>query len=42
LHQQCERYSTAFFMKQMSGVRKPLPPIPTHLMVRQFPESLAA
>lgn len=34
---QCRRAGAAFFMKQMSGVRKPLPPIPPHLMVRQFP-----
>ena len=35
---QCQRSgASAFFMKQMSGVRKPLPPIPPHLMVREFP-----
>jgi protein gp37 len=37
LREQCAEIGTAFFMKQMSGVRKPLPPIPPHLMVRQFP-----
>jgi hypothetical protein len=26
----------------MSGIRKPLPPIPPHLMLRQFPKALAA
>lgn len=34
----CERSDIAFFMKQMSGVRKPLPPIPPHLLIRQFPQ----
>jgi protein gp37 len=37
LRGQCEAGGVAFFMKQMSGVRKPLPPIPPHLMLRQFP-----
>ena len=39
---QCEATSTAFFAKQMGGVRKPFPEIPPHLMVREFPEALAA
>jgi protein gp37 len=43
LKRQCEDALVPFFMKQMSGVRKPLPPIPQHLMLRQFPaEALAA
>lgn len=42
LRQQCKSANVAFFMKQMSGVRKPLPPIPAKLMVRQFPEAAAA
>lgn len=43
LREQCaEVEGTAFFMKQMSGVRKPLPPIPPHLMVREFPKAIAA
>lgn len=40
LRQQCQDSNTPFFMKQMSGVRKPLPPIPPHLLVRQFPTAL--
>jgi protein gp37 len=42
LKAQCAASGVAFFMKQMSGVRKPLPPIPEHLMVREFPEARAA
>mgnify|MGYP003532743577 CR=1 FL=1 len=34
---QCARAGTAFFMKQMGGVRKPFAPIPDDLMIRQFP-----
>jgi protein gp37 len=34
----CRAAGTAFFMKQMSGVRRPLPPVPAHLMVREFPK----
>jgi protein gp37 len=42
LKRQCADAGMAFFMKQMSGIRKPLPPIPPHLMLRQFPKALAA
>jgi protein gp37 len=41
LRDQCANAGTAFFMKQMSGVRKPLPPIPEDLMVREFPRLTA-
>ncbi|MGP9819242.1 phage Gp37/Gp68 family protein [Salinarimonas sp. NSM] len=37
LRDQCAAAGVPFFMKQMSGVRKPLPPIPDDLMVREFP-----
>jgi protein gp37 len=38
IRDQCKAAGTAFFMKQMSGVRKPLPPIPDDLMIREMPE----
>jgi protein gp37 len=41
LKAQCEAANVAFFMKQMSGVRKPLPPIPPRLMLREFPKVAA-
>lgn len=34
---QCSAAGTAFFMKQMGGRRRPLPPIPADLMVRELP-----
>jgi protein gp37 len=34
----CARVGTAFFMKQMTGLK----PIPQHLMVRQFPPALSS
>jgi protein gp37 len=37
LRDQCEVAGIAFFMKQMSGSKRPLPPIPADLMVRQWP-----
>lgn len=37
LRDQCKAEGVAFFMKQMSGARKPLPPIPDDLMIREFP-----
>jgi protein gp37 len=37
LRDQCAAAGVAFFMKQMSGNRKPLPPIPDDLMIREFP-----
>lgn len=38
LRDQCRQDGVAFFMKQMSGTRKPLPPIPDDLQVREFPQ----
>ncbi|MEM9236784.1 MAG: phage Gp37/Gp68 family protein [Verrucomicrobiota bacterium] len=38
LRDECRRTGTAFFMKQMGGVRKPFPEIPSDLMIREFPE----
>lgn len=37
LHFRCSEAGVPFFMKQMSGKRKPLPEIPEDLMVREFP-----
>lgn len=37
LRDQCEASGVPFFMKQMGGVRKPFPPIPDDLNIRQFP-----
>ena len=37
LRDQCKAGSAAFFMKQMGGKRKPFPPIPDDLMIREFP-----
>lgn len=37
IRDQCAAAGTAFFMKQTAGARKPLPPIPGDLMIRQFP-----
>ncbi len=37
IRDQCAAAGTAFFMKQMHGVRKPLPPIPDDLKIRQMP-----
>ncbi|MGI9354839.1 MAG: DUF5131 family protein [Rhizobiaceae bacterium] len=37
LRDQCAAANVPFFMKQMGGTRKPFPPIPDDLMVRQFP-----
>lgn len=34
----CAENGVAFFFKQMGGVRKPFPPIPDDLMIRQFPK----
>lgn len=38
LRDQCAAAGVAFFMKQMGGSRRPLPPIPDDLMVREFPK----
>lgn len=38
LRDDCAKASVAFFMKQMGGKRKPFPPIPEDLMIREFPE----
>lgn len=38
LREQCRETGTAFFMKQMGGKRKPFPPIPDDLLLREFPE----
>lgn len=37
LRDQCADAKISFFMKQMGGKRKPFPPIPDDLMVREFP-----
>jgi protein gp37 len=37
LRDQCHSASVPFFMKQMGGARKPFPPIPGDLMIRQLP-----
>lgn len=37
LRDDCAATGKDFFMKQMSGTRKPLPPIPNDLAIRQFP-----
>lgn len=37
LRDQCAARGTAFFMKQMGGKRKPFPPIPDDLMIREWP-----
>lgn len=37
LRDQCQAAGTAFFMKQMGGVKKPFEPIPDALMIRDFP-----
>lgn len=37
LRDRCADAGVAFFMKQMGGLKKPFPPIPDDLMVRQFP-----
>lgn len=39
LKDQCASSGTAFFMKQMGGRRKPFPPIPEHLLIREFPNA---
>jgi protein gp37 len=38
LRDECKKTGTAFFMKQMGGVRKPFPAIPADLMIREFPK----
>ncbi len=38
IHQECLISSVPFFMKQIGGKRKPFPPIPADLDIRQFPE----
>lgn len=35
----CAYHAKAFFMKQMAGTRRPLPPVPKHLMIREFPRA---
>lgn len=35
---QCKAAGTAFFMKQMGGPRKPFPPIPDDLDIKEFPK----
>ena len=37
LRDQCAAAKVAFFMKQMGGTKKPFPPIPADLFVREFP-----
>jgi protein gp37 len=37
LRDECAVSGVRFFMKQMSGSKRPLPPIPADLMVRQWP-----
>jgi protein gp37 len=37
IRDQCQAAGVAFYMKQMSGVRKPLPTIPKDLLVREYP-----
>jgi protein gp37 len=39
LRDQCHAAGVAFFMKQMSGARKPLPPIPDDLLIREMPNA---
>jgi protein gp37 len=39
LRDQCKDAGVPFFMKQMGGLRKPFPPIPDDLMVREFPNA---
>lgn len=41
IRDQCKRQGIFFFMKQIGGKRKPFPEIPTGLMVREFPRSVA-
>jgi len=37
LRDQCQAAGVPFFMKQMSGTRQPLPPIPDDLLIREMP-----
>lgn len=37
---QCRKIGIYFFMKQMSGARKPLPPIPDDLLIRECPKQM--
>lgn len=37
LRDQCQAAGVPFFMKQMGGLRKPFPPIPDDLYIREFP-----
>lgn len=37
LRDECAKGGLYFFMKQMSGVKKPLPPIPDGLLIRECP-----
>jgi protein gp37 len=37
LRDACREAGAPFFMKQMSGAMKPLPPIPADLLIREFP-----
>lgn len=37
IRDQCNRQGIHFFMKQMGGKRKPFPPIPDDLMIREMP-----
>lgn len=39
LRDQCQAAGVAFFMKQMGGTRKPFPPIPDDLMIREIPHA---
>lgn len=39
LRDQCRAYNTPFFMKQIGGKRKPFPPIPDDLLIREFPHA---
>jgi len=36
---QCAKAGVAFFQKQMSAVKRKMPPIPDDLMIRQFPNA---
>jgi protein gp37 len=38
LRDECAASGIHFFMKQMSGSKRPLPPVPADLMVRQWPK----
>ena len=38
LRDECQAANVAFFMKQMGGTKKPFPPIPESLMIREFPD----